>query len=92
MRSCRIVWRWLKLLEPAVEVFNEMAGLVHLVVEGARGFAVALWRNDEGFACREQGLEDALVGIEGFVGQQSIGLHAGQQSIGALQIMGLTGG
>jgi hypothetical protein len=78
-----------ELLEPAVEVFDEMAGLVDLFVEGARSFAVALWRNDDRFACCQQRLDDALVGIEGFISQQSIGLHVREQFVGALQIVGL---
>jgi hypothetical protein len=68
-------------LEAAIEVFDEMTGLVDLLVEGARVPAVALWRDD---ACLSGGLErldDTLVGIEGFVGEQDIGLHLGQQGV-----------
>ena len=77
------------LLESGVEVFDEMAGLVHLVVERTPGLAVALGWNDTGLARFVERFDDALVGIEGFVGQQSIGLHVRQQRVGALQIMGL---
>ena len=52
-------------------------------------FAIALGRDHERLSCRKQGLDHALVGIEGFVCQQGIGLHMRQQRIGALQIMGL---
>jgi len=69
-----------------------MTGLVHLLVGRTRGLAVAFGRNDDCLACGEQRFDDALVGIEGFVGQHSIGLHVRQQRIRALQVMGLTGG
>ena len=78
-----------KLLELAEEVFDEMARLVHLLIEDARGLAVALGGDDRDFACRQQWLDHALAGIEGFVRQQGIGLHLRQQRVGALQIMGL---
>jgi hypothetical protein len=43
-----------------------------------------------GFSFRVQRVDDALVGIEGFVGQQSIGRrNLWQQRIGPLQIVGL---
>jgi hypothetical protein len=44
------------------------------------------------FGCRSEWLDDTLAGIESLVRQQSIGLHLGQQRVGALQIMGLAGG
>jgi hypothetical protein len=77
------------LLELAVEVLDEVATLVGLFVVDALGLAVALWRDHRGFSCRVQQVDDALVGIEGFVGQQCIGCHLWQQRIGTLQIMGL---
>src|ERR1700681_771785 len=78
-----------ELLELAVEVFDEMAGLVDLVVEGARSFAVALWRNDDRLACCQQRLDDALVGIEGFIGQQSIRMDVRAAVVGVLLNVGL---
>ena len=78
-----------ELLELAVEVFDEMARLVHLSVKGALDFTVAPGRDNRRFSGREERFDDALVGIESFVCQQSIGLHPLQQRIGALQIMGL---
>jgi len=79
-------------LEPAVEVFDEMAGLVDLLVERTRGLAVSLGRNDTGLARILQRFDDALVGIEGFVGEQSIGFHVRQQRVCPLQVMGLAWG
>ena len=61
-------------LSIAVEVFDEMAGLVQFPVERARCLAAALGRNDDRLARCQQNY-DALVGIEDFVGQQGIGLH-----------------
>src|SRR5205814_7364454 len=76
------------LLELAEEVLDEVPGLVDLFVVIALDFAVALWRDDGGFPCRAQRFDDALVGIEGFVGQQSIGRHLRQKLVGTLQIVG----
>jgi len=81
-----------KLLELAVEVFDEMASLVELLVESSRRLARAPWWDDKGLSCAQQGVNDTLVGIEGFVGQQGGGLHVRQQRIGAAQIMGLPRG
>ena len=53
---------------------------------------VALGRNDTGLARFVERFDDALVGIEGFVGQQSVGLHVRQQRVSPLQIMGLARG
>ena len=78
------------LLEFAEEVLDEVAGLVDLPVVSALGFAIAFGRDHRGFPCRVQRLDDALVGIEGFIGQQSIGGHSRQELVGPLQIMGLT--
>ncbi len=64
-----------KLLELAEEIFDEMPRLVHLFVEGARDFAVALGGDHRRFARRKERLDQALVGIKSFVCQQSIGLH-----------------
>ena len=77
------------LLKLAVEVLDEVAGLIGLFVVVALGLAVALWRDHRDFSCRVQRVDDALVGIEGFVGQQSIGRNLWQQRIGPLQIVGL---
>jgi len=77
-------------LEATVEVLDEVARLVGLLVERAGLSAVALWRDDAGLASGLERLDDAPVGIEGFVSQQSIGFHVRQQGVGALQIMGLT--
>ena len=43
------------------------------------------------FPCRTQRFDHALVGIEGFIRQQGIGLHLRQERIGSFQIMGLAG-
>ena len=79
-------------MSPAVEVFDETAGLVHVFVIRAGVFSVALGRNDTGLARFPQRFDDALVGIEGFVGEQSIGFHVRQQRVCPLQVMGLAWG
>lgn len=76
-------------LEATVEVLDEMAGLVDLFVVRAGLFAVALRGDDAGLAGGLERLDEALVGIEGFVGQQGVSLHVRQQGVGALQVVGL---
>jgi len=80
------------LLELAVEILDEMTRLVHLFVERALDFAIALGRDHGRFACCTKRFDHALVGIKCFVSQKSIGLHLRQQHIGAFQIMGLARG
>ena len=77
------------LLELAEEVFHQVARLVHLPVKGALDLSVAFGWDHEFFSCRKQWLDHALVGIEGFIRQQGIGLHLRQERIGSLQVMGL---
>ena len=81
-----------ELLELAVEILDQMAGLVHLFVEGTFDFAAALGWDHECLSCRQKGFDHARVGIKGFIRQQSVGLHVRQQHIGALQIMRLARG
>src|SRR5260370_12611189 len=61
-----------KLLELAEEIFDEMPRLVHLFVEGARDFAVALGGDHRRFACRKERLDLVLLGVKTFVCQQRI--------------------
>src|SRR5439155_20558393 len=77
------------LLELAVEILDEMACLVHFFIESTLVFAIALWRDHQVFSCRTKWFDHPLVGIEGFVCHQSIGLHLRQQRVGAFQVMGL---
>ncbi len=81
-----------ELLESTVEILDEVARLVHLFVIGALDFAVAFGRDHRCFACGEERLDDALVGVVGFVGQQDVGLHLRQRRVGTFQIVGLAGG
>jgi len=80
------------LLELTIEVLHEVARLVQFLVVEALNLSITLGRNDERFSGRKQRLDDALVGIESLVGQQSVSLHLGQKHIGASQIMGLPRG
>ena len=64
---------------------------MYLVVV-ARQSPVCLGRDHRGFAGRSQRRDDPLVGIERFVGDQRVGLHRGQEVVGADQIMRLSAG
>lgn len=78
-----------ELFQFAEEIFDEMARLVSLFIVIALDFAVALWWDHCRLSCCEQRFYDALVGVEGFVREQSISSHLRQQRVCALQIMGL---
>ena len=82
------------LLELAVEVFHEVACLVHLFVESTRELAVAFGWDDRGFACRDQRFNHAFVRIEGSplcLAWYRL-LLRWQQLVGAFQVMGLARG
>ena len=81
-----------ELLELAVESLDEVALFVDFLVIAALDFAVCFRRDDRGFACDTERLDDATVGVVGFVCQQNVGLHEGQKCVGAVQVMGLAGG
>ena len=78
-----------KLLEFAEEILDEVAGLVKLLVIGARVFAVALGWDYRGLSRRRQRLDHPRVGVERLVGQHGVGFHLRQQRIGAREIMDL---
>ena len=69
-----------------------MACLVERLIERAARCAVLPRRDDGGFSGTRQRLEDAIVGIVGFVGDQDLGGHLRQQRIGAGEIMRLSRG
>jgi hypothetical protein len=79
------------LLELAEEVLHQVARLVHLPVKGALDPSIALGWDHELFSCRKQRFDHALVGSEGFIREQGIGLHLRQERIGSFQVMGLAG-
>ena len=76
-----------KLLEFGEEVLDEVTRLVDVLVVVARQSPVCLGRDHRRFAGRSQRRDDPLVGIERFVGDQRVGLHRGQEVVGADQIM-----
>src|SRR4051794_2108668 len=62
---------------------------LEVAIIGPRRAAIGLWRDDDGLAGGGQRLDDPLVGIKGLIGDQRLGLHVGQQVIGADEIMRL---
>jgi hypothetical protein len=81
-----------ELLEFGEEVLNEVARLVDVVVVFAGQAAICLWRDHNVFAGRDERHDDPLVGVEGLVSNQRVGLHRGQQVVGADEIMRLSAG
>jgi len=81
-----------ELFEFAEEILDLVARLVERLIELAGRCSVLLRRDDGGFSGSGQRLEDAIVGILGFVGDQDLGGHLRQQRIGAGEIMGLSRG
>ena len=81
-----------KLLELGKEGLDQMPGLVEVFVEGARCLAGFPRWDDGRLAGFSKRREHALVGIEGLVGNERLGLKRGQQGIGSGQIVLLTAG
>lgn len=72
------------LLEFAIEILDEMALFIDILVIIALVFPVTFGRDHRRFSCGRERLEHALVGVEGFVRQQSIGRHLRQHRVGAV--------
>jgi hypothetical protein len=81
-----------ELFEFAEEVFDQVACLVERLIELARRCSVLPRRDDGGLSGTRQRLEDAIVGIVGFIADQDLGGHFRRQRISAGEIMGLSQG
>ena len=81
-----------ELFELAEEILDQVACLVECLIELAGRCPVLPRRDHGGFSGTRQPLEDAIVGIAGFVGDQDLGGHLRQQRISADEIMGLSRG
>ena len=66
--------------------------MVDVVVVFAGQAAICLGWDHNGFAGRGKRHDDPLVGVEGLVSNQRVGLHRGQQVVGADEIMRLSAG
>src|SRR3954447_24287725 len=69
------------LLQLGEEVLDQVARLVEILVVGAGVLAVGLGRGHRRPAGPSEGLEHPLLGIEGLVGDQRVGLEVGQQRV-----------
>ena len=69
-----------ELFEFAEEILDLVARLVERLIELAGRCSVLLRRDDGGFSGTGQRLEDAIVGILGFVGDQDLGGHCGSNA------------
>ncbi len=81
-----------ELLELGEEVLNEVARLVEVSVEVARQPAVRLWWDHRCLSGSGKRGDDPRVGVEGFVGDQRLGLHRWQQVVGTHEIVRLPAG
>jgi hypothetical protein len=76
--------------ELRIEVFDEMAFFVQLLVIGP-GVDTSAFRRDDGvFAGVLEGSKNAFVSVISFVGNNRIGLDALKKSIGAIKIVSLS--
>ena len=79
-----------ELLEFEEEALDQMPGLVEFFIVLTRLFPVGFWRNNGLDPLLFKNVQDTLVGIKGFVGEQRVGFQIGQESVRSLQIAGLT--
>jgi hypothetical protein len=68
------------LLQSGEEVFDQMPRLKGRAIESAAGRAISLWRDHGCFAGGLQRLENALVGVVGFICDERIGCIEGNSS------------
>lgn len=81
-----------KLLEPGEEVLDQMASFEEVAIIVTARLPIGPWWDDCHLAGRSERPEDALIGVKRLVGDQRVGLHAGQEMIGTDEIMRLTAG
>ncbi len=81
-----------ELLDFTEEVFGQVPFLVRVPVEVSWATAVPPGRDHGSFAGGGERLEHAFVGIEAFVGNQEVGLHAAQEVIAPREIVRLSSG
>jgi len=79
-----------ELLEFGEEIFDEVACLEQVAIIVTADLAVGFGRDHHGLTGGDERVDDALLGVEGFVGDQCIGLYSRQQVIGPDEIMGFT--
>ena len=80
------------LLEPGEEVFDQMPCLVEVLVIAAGPLAVAPGWDNHLLSRRRDRIDHPFVGVEGFVGDQHVGLHRRDQVVGADEIVCLAAG
>jgi len=78
------------LFESGKEVFDQMSGLVQMLVERPCHFSVCLGRDNDLFACCQQGFDDALIGIERLICNHGLRRRIRQQHIISFQVAGLS--
>jgi hypothetical protein len=81
-----------ELLDLGEEILDQVACPLEVTIKFSRCRSVGLWRDHRGFAGRCQRFDDPLIGIEGFVTDQRVGLHIRQQVVGTNQIVSLAAG
>ena len=91
MRACHSGWRWRGIAEFGEEILDEVTRFVKLFVILALVLAIGFGRDDGGLAGFFERRDDALVGVEAFVGDHDVGRDLRQQDVGAVKIAGLSG-
>jgi hypothetical protein len=81
-----------ELLHLCEEILNQVTCRIEVLIEFTWQGSVGARRDHRGLPGSSQRFEDPLVGVEGFVGDQSIGLHRWQEMICAHQIVRLAAG
>ena len=71
------------------EVLDQVSCFVEVAVVSPCDFPVCFRRDDDGLVFVSHHGDDPLIGVERLIGDEQIGLHAGQKLVGANQVMGL---
>jgi len=81
-----------KLLEFGEEVFDQVARRVKMPIEFPGCLSVGLRWDHHFLSGGQERLDDPVVGVEGFVGEQDVRLHVWQQFIRAHEVVDLSAG
>ena len=80
------------LLELGEEILDEVARFISVPIEITMRLPARFGGYDGGLTGCGQRFDHALIGIERFVGNEDVSLHAGQKLVGSDQIVSLAAG
>ena len=78
-----------ELLELTEEVFDQTACFIQLAIIMSLLIPITLRRNDRFFAGGQQGRDNPIIGVVGFVSKKLVGFYSGQKLVRSIKVMSL---